>query len=126
MSEQTYVIDGADFTTFEEFCREFSSVCLEGHEWNGNLDAFNDFLSWPMAEDRYTLIWKNAELSRQRLGHDELVRKLNSMLKSCHPSNIAEIEARRDRAMNNEGPTPFDWLIEIINNNDDFVELRLE
>lgn len=126
MSEQPYVIDGTDLRTFEEFCREFSRECLNGEQWKGNLDALNDFLSRPMEENRYALVWKNSDLSRERLGHGALVRKLDSMLQSCHPSNIAEIEARRDRAMNKEGPTLFDWLIEIINANDDFVELRLE
>jgi hypothetical protein len=37
------VIDGADFSDFDGFAREFSRL-LCNYTWRGNLDAFNDIL----------------------------------------------------------------------------------
>jgi RNAse (barnase) inhibitor barstar len=37
------VIDGAHFSDFDGFTREFSRL-LDNHTWRGNLDAFNDLL----------------------------------------------------------------------------------
>ena len=44
MSKRVYVINGAKFSSFEEFVNYFSEVVLEDWQWNGNLDAFNDIL----------------------------------------------------------------------------------
>jgi len=89
-----------------------------------NLDALNDILSWP--DEAYTLVWKNSSLSRQLLGHDSIANKLEQLLQTCHPSNVLEITERLGKAKKGEGPTMFDWLIEIINENKPFVRLQLE
>jgi hypothetical protein len=39
-----YQIDGARFSTLEEFFDEVNCVLLPGRRWGHNLDAFNDIL----------------------------------------------------------------------------------
>jgi hypothetical protein len=59
----------------------------------GNLDAFNDILSWPSLEtgQRYALTWKNSALAKEGSGHAAMARELEQMLQSCHPSNVASV-----------------------------------
>lgn len=124
MNELTFEIDGEEFSSFEGF---FDVVwpLLTGQQHNGtaNLDAFNDILSWP--EVPFVLLWKNSDLSRKRLDHSEIVRKLEGMLDSCHPSNRENVLQRIEVAKNGKGPTMFDWLVEIITENEPHVTLRL-
>jgi hypothetical protein len=44
----------------------------------------------------------------------------------CHPDNRLSVQTRLDRAKQNAGPTLFDWLVEIIHENHEFVQLTLE
>jgi len=67
-----------------------------------------------MPEGGFVLIWRNHELSRERLGYKETVRQLRHRLERCHPSNIPHAQEELTVAEKNEGPTVFDWLIEII------------
>ncbi len=43
------VIDCSQITSFEDFVAAFNEALIEpaGGKWNGNLAAFNDYLSWP-------------------------------------------------------------------------------
>jgi hypothetical protein len=109
------VIDGARFSDFEGFAREFSRL-LDDYTWRGNLDAFNDILSggFGTPEGGWVLRWVNADLSRTALGHEATARRLESLLSTCHPTNRAAIGARLDRARRGEGPTLFDEIVEII------------
>ena len=52
-----YVVDVANVTSWEEFITAFNEgfVSTFGSEWNGNLDAFNDYLWWP-DEHPYRLV----------------------------------------------------------------------
>lgn len=126
--EADYVLDGLNFGDFEGFCAEFSRVVLapQNTTWNGNLDAFNDFLSWPAGENRWILTWRNSHLSQIALGHGAMILKLEQMLETCHPSNRASIAARIEDAKRGKGPTLFDTLVGIICENAEYVELRLE
>lgn len=72
------------------------------------------------------MIWRNSALSRRNLGHEAMARKLEAMSKTCHPSNVPQFRQRLDHARRGEGPTLLDWLVEIIEDNKDFVRLRLE
>jgi len=64
-------IDGASFSDFDGFCREFSrSVLLGAHTWHGNLNAFNDILrgGFGTPDGPWILRWRNAARSREALG----------------------------------------------------------
>lgn len=65
----TYEIDGADFSTLDEFYDEIGRIVTPGVYWGRNLDAFDDILSggFGTPEDGFMLRWTNHELSRQRL-----------------------------------------------------------
>jgi len=124
-TNRIHEIDGNDFSTLKGF---FETVwpLLTNEPFNGttNLDAFNDILSWP--ERPFTLVWKNSELSRERLNHLEIAKKLEDMFTSCHPTNRENICQRIQEAHDGKGPTMFEWLIEIIRENQSYITLRLE
>jgi RNAse (barnase) inhibitor barstar len=124
----SYVIDGQNFTTLDGFYEEVGRVLIPGQQWGRNLDAFNDILSWPSldAGELYLLTWKNADLSKQRLGHAAMANKLERTLRTCHQSNVSSITERLQAAREEKGPTLFDWLVEIIRENKEYVNLRLE
>jgi RNAse (barnase) inhibitor barstar len=126
--KRAYVIDGSRFSTLEGFYAAVGSVLIPDVDWGHNLDAFNDILSWPCYDEAgpYVLVWKNPALSRERLGHAEAVRQLERRLRRCHPSNAPHVEEQLELARQQKGPTVFDWLVEIIRDNDQYVELRLE
>src|SRR5262249_49241903 len=108
------VIDGASFSDFEGFAREFS-LLLCNYTWRGNLDAFNDILrgGFGTPENGWILRWLNSDVSRAALGYNATTRRLESLLLTCHPSNRSSIEARISRARRGEGPTLFDEIVEI-------------
>ncbi len=86
-------IEGSKVEDLAGFAREFNAAFarggVEGFRWKDNLDAFNDYLSWPTW--KYRLIWKDAAISRKALG-----------------------------------PALFDRFVEIIRDNEEYVELRLD
>ena len=109
------VIDGANFSDFDGFAREFSRL-LRNYTWRGNLDAFNDLLrgGFGTPENGWVLRWLNSESSRAALGYEETARRLEGLLVTCHPSNRSKIEARIGSARRSEGPTLFDEIVDII------------
>ena len=129
-----YVIDGSQFSTLEEFAKHFSARVLKGHEWNGNLDAFNDILrgGFGTPEEGFSIVWDNSKMSRAALGYGETVRQLERRLGTCHPANRQRVAGELNAARRGEGPTVFDWLVEIIRDHgpggeqsDDGVTLEL-
>jgi RNAse (barnase) inhibitor barstar len=129
-----YEIDGSRFSTLEEFYDEISQVLIPGVFWGHNLDGFNDILrgGFGTPETGFRLVWKNSHLSRESLGYSETVRQLKLLLGRCHASNIESLDEDLRSALNNEGATVFDWLVEIIkihgrggDEADDNVELVL-
>lgn len=46
---KTFRIDCSTIESYEDFIRAFNVGMIRslGGEWNRNLDAFNDYLSWP-------------------------------------------------------------------------------
>lgn len=125
MARPTLTIDGnrvRDFTTFiEEFNRVYSQFDVS---WNGNLDAFNDYLAWP--DEKYVLVWGQSGLSRARLGYEEMVEWLGERVRHCHPSGVSQMLDRLKAAKLGTGQTMFDLIVEIIESNSDHVQLRLE
>src|SRR5215470_3679525 len=109
------VVDGARFSDFDGFAREFSRL-IEDHTWRGNLDAFNDLLrgGFGTPENGWVLRWLNSELSRSALGYEATIQRLQQLLLTCHPSNRSNIEDRIRRARCRQGPTLFDEIVEII------------
>jgi hypothetical protein len=109
------VIDGAHFSDFDGFTREFSRL-LVNYTWRGNLDAFNDLLrgGFGTPERGWVLRWLNSELSRSALGYEATIQRLERVLLTCHPSHRLNIERRIRRARRGQGPTLFDEIVEII------------
>ena len=112
----TYEIDGTNFSTLEGFYDEISQSVIPGAAWGRNLDAFNDILrgGFGTPANGFTLRWKNHDISRHSLGYRETVRQLEKTLQRCHPTNRNAVRAELDLARANQGPTVFDWLLEII------------
>ena len=116
MSKPVITIDGACFSSLEEFFEHFQTRALNGARWGRNLDAFNDVLrgGFGTPEEGFVLVWKNHELSRGRLGYSETQRVLRKRLLTCHPENVARVTRELENAEACEGTTVFDWLVEII------------
>jgi RNAse (barnase) inhibitor barstar len=123
---QVYTIDGNDFFTLEEFYAVIGRTLIPVQPWGENLDAFNDILFWPVeGGEPYRLVWRNSDLSRLRLGYPETMRQLEKRLSRCHPANVPLVAKELEMASRGEGPTVFDWLVEIIEGNREFVVLQL-
>ncbi len=73
MAKQVYVIDGQDFSTIQEFFDIVSQVLIPGADWGWNMNAFNDILrgGFGTPEGGFVILWKNAAVSRDRLGYWE-------------------------------------------------------
>jgi len=125
-NERIYVIDGSRFHDYSGLRTEFNNVVLANFDlkWNGGLDAFNDFLSWP--DGPWIMVWKNSELSRRNLGYDAMAKLWERFLTTCHPTNVVSMTEKLKAAQNGQGQTLFDLIVEIIQDNSDYVTLRLE
>lgn len=126
VTKKVFEIDGRRFTTLEGFYDEVSRVLTPDHDWGQNLDAFNDSLGggFGTPEEGFRLVWRNHELSREKLGHAETARQLALRLKRCHPTDRARVAEELAAAENRKGPTVIDWLLDIISGHDD-IELVL-
>ena len=131
----TYEIDGANFSTLEEFYDEIGRVLIPGKAWGRNLDAFNDILrgGFGTPETGFVFRWKNSDQSRDRLGFAETVRQLEHRLTKCHHSSRPSVEHDLKLARSGHGSTVFDWLVKLIKDHggtgeesSDRVELVLE
>ena len=134
MPKREYEIDGNRFDDLQGFYDEISERLIPGAAWGRNLDAFNDILrgGFGTPDDGFVLAWKNSAESKKRLGYAETVKQLEIRLKRCHPANRESVAVELARAKRNEGPTVFDWVVEIIEihcsggeEEEDGVELRL-
>jgi RNAse (barnase) inhibitor barstar len=115
---RTYEIDGARFSTLQEFYDEIGRVLIPDARWGRNLDAFNDILrgGFGTPEGGFILRWLNSQVSRQRLGYPETIRQLQRRLQTCHPMSRESVQEKLDGARQGRGPTVFDWLVGIIEN----------
>jgi RNAse (barnase) inhibitor barstar len=129
VSQVVITIDGQDFSTLEEFYQTIGRIIIGSHyAGSGNLDWLNDILFWPCGEEMtpYTLIWRNSEESRRRLGHTETVRQMEQWKVWQFPFGNSKAVSDIDRARHGEGPTVFDWLVEVIERNSEYVSLVLK
>ena len=126
MGRPIYEIDGNNFNDFAGFIQEFNHgfVSRVGGRWNGNLDAFNDYLSW--GDQRSVIYWKHSAKSKIDLGYKTMEEWLASILCSCHPSTQEAVQSQLKDAVTHLGPTLFDILVNIIRDNSDYVDLVLE
>ncbi len=126
MQRQTYTIDGANFSTLEEFYEEVSAAIVPGEYWGRNLDAFNNILRGVGPPDEgFDLRWQNSALSQERLGYPETVRQLEHRLMTCQPDHVPVVTLELERARSRHGPTVFNWLMDIIQSSGR-VQLTLE
>ena len=112
-----YVIDGSQVGSLEDFWRLIGeAVNGPGGYFGSNLDAFNDCLSGGFGtpeDDDFMVEWRGHELSRVSLGYPETARQLELRLARCHPSSRSRVWAELKAARAGHGPTVFDWLVEI-------------
>lgn len=123
---ELFEIRGANFSDFAGFVKECNRAFISqfGGDWNGHLDAFNDYLSW--AEAPYTLRWKQAWKSRQVLGYEAMIVWCLHRILECNPPSQSPFWNDLDAARRQEGPTLFERLVEIILDNSELVQLELE
>lgn len=135
MNRPVITIDGAQFASLDEFFKHFQARALDGANWGNNLDAFNDVLGggFGTPDHGFVLVWKNHEVSKERLGYAETQRVLRRRLHTCHAANIPAVNRELDRAEHGEGETVFDWLVAIIRDHgpmgsesEDNIELVLD
>lgn len=76
-----FVIDGSRFSDWDGFVAEVNRelVTPDVGCWSGNLDAFYDYLNLVELEaDKYRLVWRHSEQSRQCIGLFDLIVQLIS------------------------------------------------
>ncbi|MEV6840507.1 barstar family protein [Streptomyces sp. NPDC051133] len=112
-----YVLDGSRVGTLEDFWQVVGQSIGCGGYFGRNLDAFADCLRGGFgtpADGDFVIEWHDHEASRQNLGHPETARQLEMWLAHCHPTNKTRMAARLAEARAGRGPTVFDWLVEMM------------
>lgn len=114
------VIDGAKFSSLEEFYDEMDNLLTRDLTWKTghNLDAFNDLLRGGFGVHEYgqrlNIKWINFSKSKRDFGYEATVRYYEHCLEICHPTSKQIIEKKLADAKNNVGPTLLDIIVEII------------
>jgi hypothetical protein len=110
-----FTIDGTGVTSFSDFVAAANAGLVRpaGGEWNGNLDAFNDYLAWP-SEPQYEIEILGSWKCRQALGHEAMAAWLRDNLTQCHLTGLPSVKRRLAAAERREGQTLFGLLKEII------------
>lgn len=128
--KKIYEINGKEFSNLEEFWDEVSEKLIPNVYWGRNLHAFNDVLygGFGTPEEGFILVWKNSEISREKLGYRETVNWLeNTVLNGCHPTNAEYVKKEIEEAKQNKGQTLFEIIIGIVTDNEHKdIDLRLE
>lgn len=113
----TYVIDGSRIGSLDDFWDMVGAAMGEDGYFGRNLDAFADCLrgGYGTPEDGdYLIEWRDHDVSRRSLGYPETVRRLEQRLAHAHPANRPRIAAELAEARAGRGPTVYDWLVRII------------
>lgn len=114
----TYVIPGAEVTGLESFWQVIGEAVNGPDGYFGrNLDAFADCLGggYGTPDDRdFAIEWREHELSRRTLGHEETARQLRLRLARVPEANKALVQGQLADAEAGRGPTVFDWLTQTI------------
>lgn len=108
-------IDGANFSTLEDFYDEVGRAFFHEHPWDRSLDAFSRTLDDMLAEHGpMTIVWKNSEKSREDLSYPETIRQLEGKLTHTPPGLRDEMLFELESAHKGEGNTVFSWIAEIM------------
>lgn len=130
MSKKEIIIEGSRFNDVEGFYTEVDKVFTKDLSWKTghNLDAFNDLLLGGFGVYEYgepiTIIWENANKSKEDLGYNATVIHYESMLMKCHQTNIDNVKVLLESAKQEKGDTIFDIIIQIIKEHDE-IEIML-
>lgn len=110
-----FTVDGRGVRSFDDLvtAMNLGFVRQVRGAWNGNLDAFSDYLSWPEEGD-YELELLGSDNCIAHLGHVAQADWLREHIRTCHPSNVADMQSGLERADAGEGQTLFDVIREII------------
>lgn len=112
-----YVLDGKQIQTLEDFWHVMGeAVNGPGGYFGRGLDSFNDCLGGGFGTPDgggFEVQWRDHAHSRQALGYGETARQLERTLLRCHPTNRSSVAKELDAARAGQGPTVFDWLVTI-------------
>ena len=119
-----YTLDMSEIESFDDFVSECNEEFIEsvGGNWGGNLDAFNDYLSWPEPIP-YDLVIIGTSRCEQVLGYGAAEKRLRGNLKTCHPLNRERVKKEILDARNGKGQTLWDIIVEIFNENTEWVNV---
>jgi hypothetical protein len=118
-AKKVYELAGERIHSLEDFWTVMGeAINGPGGYFGSNLDAFADCLSGGFGTSKfggYIIRWSNSTLSKAALGYPETVRQLEWRLERCHPENRFRVRGQLWDAQRGQGPTVFDWLVEIVN-----------
>ena len=113
-----YVLDGRRLSSLDAFWDAYLAAvgAPNRSEFGRNLDAFADSLAGgpggpPLPA---TFVIQHAASARRQLGHAQTAQALERRLERAAPENRPAIAAQLAAARQGEGPTVFDWLIDIL------------
>ncbi|MFD8731164.1 barstar family protein [Streptomyces sp. NPDC059611] len=112
-----YVLDGRRIHSLEDFWLVMGeAVNGPGGYFGRGLDSFNDCLRGGFGtpdDDDFAVEWHDHTYSQRALGHAETARQLEIRLGRCHHANRPRVAEELVAARASKGPTVFDWLVEI-------------
>ena len=110
------IIDGAKFSTLEEFYTEIDRLLTKDLTWRTghNMDAFHDLLRGGFGVHEYgegvDFVWVNSDKSRQDFGYEATVQYWERLAERCHPTNRERMLEKAKHARKCQGETLFDIL----------------
>jgi|CXWL01.1.fsa_nt_gi hypothetical protein len=119
-----YTVDCRGVRDFAGFVAAMNDGLVKrfGGDWNGNLDALNDYLSWP--KEPYLLEMENSEAMPIVLGYLSTADWYREIFKTCqvgHREDVARYIAQSEAG---RGETLWNMILEIFAENAQFVTLR--
>lgn len=125
--KQVYYLEGTNINNLNDFYNEVEKVLIPDTEWGRNLDAFNDILrgGFGTPNNGFKLIWKDFNISQEKLGYEETANWIKDKLNKIHASNVKDFQERLEQMNKGAGKTLFDEIVEIIKTHPN-IELVLE
>lgn len=121
-----YIIDGRRIHSLDDFYTVVGeAVGGPGAYFGRSLGGFADCLTGGYGtpgDGNFHFVWQYSGESRLALGYEVTVRQLEDRLEHCHPDHKSRVRSELERAIASEGPTVFDWLVEIF----EFRGVKLE
>ena len=118
-----FIINGNNFNNLEGFYDEIDKLLTKNCKTGHNLAAFNDILRGGFGVHEYEepilLKWINFNKSKKDFGYDTTIKYYETILKTCHQSNVEYIKGLLEKARQYIGETLLDIIIEIILDTDD-------